>query len=502
MKPEIVFGLENAGWPALLVDSSGKIQRANASALQALGALNEGSEHLSAIWSQENITPVSEFLETVEYSMARNSMLKFNSKDGSALSFLSYVCPFIKGNAKLFIFQLFRPPAAAAPAAKAKPEPPAVDPGLAHKQKLDCALQLARTVSLDFNNALTSILGHTSLLLGKADADHPWRNSLVEVEKSAAKAAEIANDLANFSRQEKDTRNQQFGNLNVLLQRCVDSFRTAENNHIEFTLQLERKLFSANFDEAKMQQAFVKIVENSVQAIGEKGSITVQSRNLDVTEAFEDRTVKLAPGNYICVEISDTGCGIPPDALPRIFEPFFTTKGKAHRGLGMAWVYGIVTNHGGGVAISSQPKVGTSARVYLPATQRIVKDSNIDLGDLCGVETVLMVDDEDLLLNMGQMVLSSYGYRALIASSGQKALEMLEQEPIDLVITDLVMPNMSGRELIEHIRNSAPATRIITSSGYVRAANSKEEESYLQKPFTAQELLRKVKEALSAPLPA
>src|SRR6185503_5218564 len=134
-----------------------------------------------------------------------------------------------------------------------------------HKQKLDCALQLARTVSLDFNNALTSILGHASLLLSKSDADHPWRNSLVEIEKSAAKAAEIANDLANFSRQEKDKTAQQAGNINTLLQRCVDAFRTPENLHIDWIMQLERKLFAATFDEAKMQQAFMKILENAVQ---------------------------------------------------------------------------------------------------------------------------------------------------------------------------------------------------------------------------------------------
>jgi two-component system, cell cycle sensor histidine kinase and response regulator CckA len=142
--------------------------------------------------------------------------------------------------------------------------------------------------------------------------------------------------------------------------------------------------------------------------------------------------------------------------------------------------------------------VGTSARVYLPATKKLVKDTSSDTGDLCGIETVLMVDDEDLLLNMGQMVLSSFGYRALIANSGQKALEILEQETVDLVITDLVMPNMSGRELMERIQEMAPGTRIICSSGYVRASNSKEEEAYLQKPFTAQELLRKVRETLNS----
>ena len=170
--------------------------------------------------------------------------------------------------------------------------------------------------------------------------------------------------------------------------------------------------------------------------------------------------MRLAAGAYVCVEISDNGCGIEPEVLPRVFEPFFTTKrGASHRGLGLAWVYGIVTNHGGGVAVSSQPGTGTSVRVYLPAEKRIVRDDGVTSGDLSGSQTILMVDDEDLLLTMGKTILSAYGYRVLTANGGQKALEILSQKDtsVDLVITDLVMPAMSGRELVEHIRKLSPA---------------------------------------------
>ena len=175
----------------------------------------------------------------------------------------------------------------------------------------------------------------------------------------------------------------------------------------------------------------------------------------------------------MCVEVSDTGCGIAPEVMPRIFEPFFTTKGARHRGLGLAWVYGIVTNHGGAVAVSSQPGAGASVRVYLPATGKIVRAAPVATGDLNGTQTILFVDDEDILLTMGQMILSSYGYTVLTASSGQKALEIFtqSQKPIDLVITDLVMPQMSGRELSEQILRTAPNTRILWSSGYVRSTS-------------------------------
>jgi two-component system, cell cycle sensor histidine kinase and response regulator CckA len=391
-------------------------------------------------------------------------------------------------------------PDSASPPTGAEAKPAGPDASQALKQKLDCALQLARTVALDFNNALTSILGHTSLILSKMEPNHPWRDSLLEVEKSAAKAAEIANDLGTFSRQEKDTRAQAAGNLNSLLQRSVEFFQqNAGAEPVTWTLQFDRKLFAAKFDEAKMQQAFMKIIENSIQAMRTHGHVTVQTRNIELAEPTQDRNARLAAGAYVCVEIADNGCGIEPEVLPRVFEPFFTTKrGGTHRGLGLAWVYGIVTNHGGGVAISSQAGAGTSVRVYLPAEKKLVRDEGLSSDDLSGSQTVLIVDDEDLLLTMGKTILSAYGYRVLTANGGKKALEILAGKDVvvDLVITDLVMPAMSGRELVEHIRKLVPATRIICTSGYVWPSGQENGGAYLQKPFTSQELLLKVKQAL------
>jgi len=485
---------EHAAWPVLLVDASARVQRTNKAAIDILaGPLHEGSSSLAQVWSPDNVSKPEEFVRVAADSLSPHTLLKFKTGQGATTSFVTYVSPVQKQNQSWLLLQLFKPQGVSVHSVDGS----SLDANAAHKQKLDCALQLARTVALDFNNALTSVLGHASLLLSKADAHHPWRNSLGEIEKSASKAAEIANDLANFSRQEKETSAHPTGNLNVLLQQCVEMFKTPDNAKIAFDLQLERKLFAANFDEAKMQQAFVKILENAVQALPVGGRITLVSRNVEASETFQDRTVRLDAGTYVCVEVSDTGPGILPEHLPRIFEPFFTTKGSEHRGLGLAWVYGIVTNHGGGVAVSSQPQIGTSARIYLPASKKIVKDTALNSDELCGVETVLIVDDEELLLNMGQMVLSSFGYRALVANSGQRALEILNDELVDVVVTDLVMPTMSGRELIEHIRRIAPEMRIICSSGYVRGDSVNEEEAYLQKPFTAQDLVRKVKEVLA-----
>jgi two-component system, cell cycle sensor histidine kinase and response regulator CckA len=494
MKSELALGLENAGWPALLVDGAGLIRGANPAARKLFGlTLEPKSPRLSTIWAPENSRTAEQFLVHWEKSPAPNVSVRFKGADGQSAVYAVSVSSLAHEGQKYFVLQ-------------ALPEagPPANGQGdglvAAHKQKLDCALQLARTVALDFNNALTSILGHTSLVLSKMEPAHPWRASLIEVEKSAGKAAEIANDLGTFSRQEKEARAQAAGNLNLLIQRSVEFFQqNAGPGAAEWTLQLDRKLFAAKFDEAKMQQALMKILENAVEALGDRGRIAIQTHNMELAEATQDRNVHLAPGAYVCAEISDNGCGIEADILPRVFEPFFTTKrGGNHRGLGLAWVYGIVTNHGGSVAISSQPGVGTSVRVYLPAEKRIVRDQGLDSADLNGNQTILMVDDEDLLLTMGQTILSAYGYRVLTANGGQKALEILaKKDPaVDLVITDLVMPAMSGRELVERIRQVSPDMRIICTSGYVWPTDQENDGTYLQKPFTSQELLLKVKQTL------
>ena len=490
MNSEVVFGLENAAWPALLVDADGVILTANSVAKNIFGpALNDNAASLAALWSPENSGSAAEFLARANLAA---TVLKFQVA-GSAEAFSTMVCQFSGNGKKWFVLQLLTPVVTEVKAA------PASDAAL--KQRLDCVLQLARTVSLDFNNALTGVLAHTSLVLGKIGADHPCRYSLLEVEKSAARAAEIAGELALFSRQEKQSRRAPAGNLNQLAGRCVEYFQNAHGPRFTWRVTLERALFLARFDEAKVQQALTKILENAVEASSPNamGQISVQTRNVELTEATQDRNVRLAAGNYVCVEISDKGAGIAAETLPRVFEPFFTTKRPPHRGLGLALVYGIITNHGGGVAISSQPGQGTSARVYLPAEQSFVLEAmDMDKG-LRGTGTVLVVDDESLLLTMADTILSDFGYKVLTANSGTKALQILAQPDtkVDLVITDLVMPGMGGRELIEKIRQSEPTLAILCTSGYVMPEDNKQTGGgYLQKPFTSAELLLKVRAAL------
>jgi two-component system cell cycle sensor histidine kinase/response regulator CckA len=505
MKPEVVFGLDDAAWPALLVSGSGAVLMFNAAAKKYFGTPLQGdTPPLAPLWSPANGPQATEFLAQWEKSPTTAVDLKFRGAGGMDRKFSTTIALLARDGNKWFLLQLL-PAAETPPPAKAtetSTEMRNTTGDAALRQKLDCVLQLARSVSLDFNNALTGVLAHTSLLLGKAEPGHPWRRSLLEVEKSAERAAEIASELALFSRQEKESRRAPTGNLNTLVSRCLDAFRNSSGSRLVWRLTLERSLFEVRYDEAKVQQALTKLLENAVEAFdpAASGQITIETHNVELTQSTQDRNVRLAAGAYVCVEISDNGSGIEEAALPRVFEPFFTTKRPPHRGLGLALVYGIITNHGGGVAISSQMGKGTSTRVYLPAEKTFVPESFSSEKELRGSGTILVVDDESLLLTMADAILTDFGYKVLTAGNGQKALHLLEEHGADvkLVITDLVMPGLGGRELIERIRQHGWAMPILAMSGYVLPEDKQGHSSYLQKPFTSRDLLHKVKAALAA----
>ena len=398
MKSDISFQLENAAWPAFVVEAGGTIRHANTAAVSFFGPKLEGEGiSLSALWAEPKET-ADQFLARWERLPSTTSPIRFHGKGGSVSTFATYICP-IRNVQKRYLFQLIpgkpaQPPRANDLSALGVPEAgspsSSADTVFVHKQKLDCALQLTRSVALDFNNVLTCILGHTSLLLTKAEPDHPWRPALLEVEKATDRAAEITHDLAMFSRQEKDAPTHASGNLNAVLRRVVETFQKTQPIGIQWALHLEAHLYTVKFDEAKVQQVFVKILENAAEAVGETGRITVTSRNLDISEPTQDLTAQLVPGPHVCIEFSDDGRGIAPEYIARVFEPFFSTK-HGHRGLGLAWVYGIVTNHRGGVAVSSQPREKTSVRVYLPASKKIVTETALMAPTTGPRRTILLV---------------------------------------------------------------------------------------------------------------
>ena len=228
---------------------------------------------------------------------------------------------------------------------------------------------------------------------------------------------------------------------------------------------------------------------------GGSGPIIIQTRNVQLTQPTQDRNVRLAAGTYVSAEIADGGSGIEPGVMPRIFEPFFTTKAPPHRGLGLALVYGILSNHGGGVAVSSQPGKGTSVRIYLPAETTQIRETIVSTDSLNGSGTVLVVDDESLLLTMAETILTDFGYQRFDGQQRGGGIAPLVEcrAKIDLVITDMVMPGMGGRELMDRIRQLGLAVPILCTSGYVLPEGNKAAAGYSAKAFHQQELLAKDK---------
>ncbi|KAF0181497.1 MAG: PAS/PAC sensor hybrid histidine kinase [Limisphaerales bacterium] len=516
------FPLESAAWPVLVVSALGEVTQANAFARAVFGGADGNPpKRLVGLWTFENGCSAEQFLRQLDSGATFTFPLKLQTTKEGLVGFLVHISPWLRGGKKEFIFQVHpkpatRPasvnqppaevpaPAPAAPETNTTPEPkPAPDAtALTLQQKLLCALQLTRTVAMDFNNALTSIMGHATHVLGQMPPDHPWRGSVQQIEKAAERATQVSFDLSAFSREEKEAQPDTSGNLGRLVRKLVDQYKGRSPGAVIWRVNLETRLFSAPFSEAKLSQAVEKILDNAIEAVGAEGTLSVSTQNRDLNRPTEDGRVTLPPGTYVCIEINDTGPGIPADVLPQVVDPFFTTK-RGHRGLGLAWAYGIITNHGGCLALTSPPGQGTTVRIYLPAHGKTLEEGALADEDLRGDQTVLIVDDEELLLTMSEMVLTSFGYRVLTASNGRQALDIIERSDshVDLVVTDLVMPHMDGHQLIQHLQNVAPGLRIICTSGNFRPSNRQLGVTYLQKPFTSQDLLRVVKEAFQQPAP-
>ncbi|HKQ40538.1 MAG TPA: ATP-binding protein [Verrucomicrobiae bacterium] len=502
-KLDVALLLESAAWPALLVDPAGIIRRANKPALELFSPGLEG-QSIASILSEAPADP-EKLLAKYEGAPAASVTVGFKTKDGSAAMIPASICAFTRENEKRFLLQLHgygksdtARIAKPEPAPAAAPLPPAP---AAAKQKVDRAAQLARSVALDLNNALTSIMGHCSWILSHMEPDHQWRKSMEEINRAAAKSAEIAENLAAFSRSDKEREATISTNVHVVLKRIQQDLAILKDRKVHWVAEFEEQLYAARMDENKLQQVFTRVIENAAQSGALVPQITVQTRNSDIEATLQDANVRVAPGCYVCIEIIDNGRGIPTEILPRVFEPFFSTK-PGHKGLGLAWAYGAVTNAGGGIAISSGTNQGTSVRLYIPAHKRVSRETAFlaTRPDAGAGKTILLVDDEDLVLGVGRTVLSASGYKVLTALSGEKAIEVLADHKgeIDLVIVDWVMPRFSGQQLMDMIRAEYPSIAVLCTSGYAHVPGTGHTD-FLQKPFTTQKLLERVKDKLSSP---
>ena len=379
---------------------------------------------------------------------------------------------------------------------------------LRQSQKMEAIGQLAGGVAHDFNNILTVIHGHASLLTTGSGLTGSGAKSAQQISQAAERAASLTRQLLTFSRRQvmqprRLDLNEVVSNMTKMLGRIL-----GEDIALQVNYSSQPALTQA--DAGMMEQVLLNLAVNARDAMPKGGVLAIRIAALEVDARRVAEQPEARVGRFVCVTVTDTGCGIPPANLRRIFEPFFTTKevGKG-TGLGLATVYGIVKQHQGWIEVESEVGKGTTLRVFLPRSAETVAAAEVRPDEKPvrgGTETILVVEDEAPVRELVCHVLSGHGYRILQAESGVKALEVWQdsKEQIDLLLTDLVMPDrMNGRELAETLRAERPRLRVIFTSGYSAEVVGRDlvlrhELNYLQKPYHPKKLAVVVRDCLDA----
>jgi len=380
-----------------------------------------------------------------------------------------------------------------------------VEEQLLQSQKMESIGNLAGGIAHDFNNLLGGILGYATFVKRKLSTRDKIYQSIEAIERSAQRAAELTKQLLGFARRGKYQVkpiecNALIREIVLILQRTID-------RRIAIDVDPDPNLSVIEGDEAQIQQALMNICINARDALPKGGTIKIASRNQRLTPDQASRQRGMKEGNYICLSISDTGTGMSPEVRSRIFEPFFTTKAKGQgTGLGLSMVYGIIQNHGGMIEVQSHVGIGSTFTVFLPALASAsgAGEEMTPIPDIHqGQETILLVDDEEIIRDLGVDILEDRGYRVFPASEGKEAVRIYREQAqeIDLVILDVMMPGIGGKETYRQLRAINPQIKVLLSSGY--STNGEVGEilkqgvsGFVQKPYREEELAAKVREVL------
>ncbi len=380
---------------------------------------------------------------------------------------------------------------------------------LRQSQKMEVVGRLAGGVAHDFNNLLTAILGYCELLLSVIQADDPAHQDVAEIKKAGERAALLTRQLLAFSRRQvlrpkSLDLNQVMENLGKMLKRVI-------GEDIELSILPGANLGQVMADPGQIEQVILNLTVNARDAMPQGGKLIIKTADVDLDEAYAAIHAQVEPGPYVLLAVTDTGCGMDEPTRSHIFEPFFTTKevGKG-TGLGLSTVYGIIRQSGGHIWVYSESGQGTTFKIYLPrigAGKAVPSRDRVSRASLRGHETILLVEDEDLVRQIARRILQSHGYTVLEARDGNEALQIYERHEghIHLMLTDLVMPGLGGLELAHRLASRYPGMRVLFMSGYAdNGIMDKDMQDqglvYLQKPFEAHALTRKVREALDAPM--
>ena len=376
---------------------------------------------------------------------------------------------------------------------------------LRQAQRMEAIGRLAGGVAHDFNNLVTVINGYADLTLMKLEPGHLLSLNVTAIKKAGEQAADLTRQLLAFSR--RQLLQPRFLDLNSLITDSAKMLEHLLGEDIELLTILDPELGPVKADAGQMDQVILNLAVNARDAMPQGGKLTLETRNVILDEDYAQQHLSLESGSYVALAITDTGCGMDAETLSRIFEPFFTTKEQGRgTGLGLATVYGIIRQSGGSIWVYSEPGRGTTFKIYLPRIEGPVAESEETRGEPespGGTEILLVVEDDELVRKLTCEALRHYGYQVLEAANGGEALLACEklQGPVSLMITDVVMPQMSGRELADRLHQLHPEMGVLYMSGYtddavIRHGLSDTAMFFLQKPFTPSALAIKVREVL------
>ena len=375
---------------------------------------------------------------------------------------------------------------------------------LRQSQKMEAVGRLAGGVAHDFNNLLTVILGTTAILLAEARPSDPMNVDLTEIKSAGERAAALTGQLLAFSRQQ--VLEPRVIDLNALITNIERMLGRIIGEDIQLSAVLADGLGSVLADPGQIEQVILNLAVNSRDAMPQGGMLTIETANVDLDADYASDHVSVRPGRYVMLAVADTGTGMDAATRAHVFDPFFTTKPKGKgTGLGLAMVYGIVKQSGGAIWLYSEPGRGATFKIYLPrADEPTAPHEPLKAPtSVTGTETILSVEDEEPVRTITRKMLEKRGYRVFSAATGQEALRIVEEHPgsISLLITDVIMPAMSGRVLAEQLQQIQPELQVLYVSGYTDEAIMQhgvlaEGVNFLQKPFTGEALARKVRQVL------
>jgi len=377
---------------------------------------------------------------------------------------------------------------------------------LRQSQKMEAIGTLAGGVAHDFNNLLTVILGFAELAIGRMSAHDPGRTDIQEIQKAGTRAASLTRQMLAFSR--KQVLELQLQDINAIAMDMKNMLRRLIGENIEISVVTGPRPARATVDVGHMEQVILNLAVNGRDAMPTGGQLTIEVHAMGLSEAFNHAHGTVPPGQYVVLSVSDTGCGMSDAIQARLFEPFFTTKERGKgTGLGLSTVYGIVTQSGGHIAVSSAVGSGTSFMVYLPAASGAdgVETATESPAPMhVGTAVILLVEDDARVRQLTSRMLAHDGFTVLEAATGEDAVAMCQRHagPIDLLLTDMVLPKMAGHEVAKHIAALRPEIHVLFMSGYTDHAAFAAHlvdggKTFLQKPFTLPALIQKVRSILA-----